>query len=222
MLTLIRKDLLLHKTAFYGYMPVLVIYLGYLAGQVSSLNVFITFTCIMAAILPMVLITREDKFGAEAFVCSLPVTRRGVVHAKYVMCWSTSLILTVIGLILYSVFAAEGRPAIWSISTASRVLLTLSLGLGVALPFSLRFGWMGLIVGLIGMQILGIVTLLLVTTFATNLRLSDTFNAVSRFIEGMHSQLGSPLFLAAVIAVVTIFNLTSCQIAVAWFARREL
>ena len=222
MLTLIRKDMLLHKTAFYGYVPVLVVYLAYLASQLSSRNVFITFACIMAAILPMVLITREDKFGAEAFVCSLPVTRRQVVHAKYVMSWSSALILTIIGLFLYSIFAPEGRVAIWSVSTAGRVLLTLSLGLGVVLPFSLRFGWVGLIAGLVGMQVIGILTLLLVRTFSTNLRIGDAFNAVSGFIERMHSQLGGPLFVAAVIVILTIFNLVSCKTAVALFERREL
>lgn len=221
MLTLIRKDLLLHKVAFYGYMPVLVIYLAYLAGEVSSLNVFITFSCIMAAILPMVLIAREDKFGAEAFVCSLPVTRRQVVHAKYVMCWSTALVLAVIGLILYSIFAADGRLATWSVSTASRVLLTLSLGLGVALPLSLRFGWIGLIVFLVGCQVLGIVAILLVRTFTTNLRLGDIFNPIWGMIERMHTQLGGPLFFAVVFVMFAIFNLASCRFAVALFERRD-
>ncbi len=221
MLNLIRKDLLLHKTAFYGYMPVLVVYLAYLAGQVSSLNVFITFSCIMAAILPLVLITREDKFGAEAFICSLPVTRRQVVHAKYVLCWSIALILAVIGLVLYSIFAIDGSSAMWSVSTASRVLLTLSLGLGVAIPLSLRFGWIGLIIGLVGTQVLGIVAILFVKTFATGLRLGDVFNSVWVSLEGLHSRLGHPLFLAAVFVILVAFNLASGAIAVRLFERRE-
>lgn len=221
MLTLIRKDLLLHKTAFYGYMPVLVVYLAYLASEVSRQNVFITFTGIMVAILPMILIAREDKFGAEAFICSLPVTRRQVVHAKYVMCWSVALVLTMIGLALYSIFGAEGHPTIWRVPSAGRVLLILSLGLGAGLPLALRFGWIGLVGGLVGIQILGVVAYLALETLATDLRLVDVFRGVSNGIDKLHSGLGGPLFLAVVMVVLVIFNLASCRIGVALFERRE-
>ncbi len=222
MLKLIRKDLLLHKPAFYGYVPVLLIYLAYLATQVSSQNVFITFACIMAAILPMVLITREDKFGAEVFICSLPITRRQAVRAKYVMCVSTALTLAIIGLTLYSIFAPRGGLAVWSIASASRVLLILTMGLCLSIPCSLRFGWVGLIAGLVTLQVFGIVTLHIVNTFATNLQLRDVFGAISDFIERAHSQLGSPLAFAAVVIIVTVVNLTACKIAESSFEQREL
>ena len=221
MLTLIRKDLLLHKTAFYGFTPVLVIYLIWMASHGESRNAYITFACIFATILPLIFIAREDKFGAEAFVCSLPVTRGQVARAKYLISWGVALIFALIGLVIYSLLAAEGALAIWSVSTAGRVLLSLTLGLGVMLPFLLWFGWTGLIVGLVGTQVLGVVTLLIVKTFTTDLRLSDAFTAVSDFIEGMHSQLGGLLFFAAVIVIFAIFNLVSCKIAVALFERRE-
>jgi hypothetical protein len=81
MRTLIRKDLILHKVAFFGFTLVLVIYMGWLASEVSSLNSFITFTCIYAAILPMVFIAREDKCRAGMFLCRLPVTREQLTRA---------------------------------------------------------------------------------------------------------------------------------------------
>jgi hypothetical protein len=221
MFALIRKDLLLHKTAFYGYTPVMVIYLAYLASQVSSRGAFIVFSCIMSTILPMVLITREEKFGAEVFVCSLPVTRRQVVHAKYIICWIIAFVLAMMGLVLYSIFAGERSLEIWSVSNASLVFFALSLGLGVALPFSLRFGWTGLIAGLVGMQLIGIILLLIVNNFSTNFRLRDVFVGMSDFIAGIHSQLGDPLFYVAVVIILTIFNLASCKIGTALFERRE-
>ena len=48
MLTLIRKDLLLHKSTFYGFTPAAVVYLGWFASQIDSPNVFATFACIFA------------------------------------------------------------------------------------------------------------------------------------------------------------------------------
>ncbi|MCP4786561.1 MAG: ABC-2 transporter permease [Fuerstiella sp.] len=221
MLNLIRKDLLLNKPAFYGYIPVLV-NLAYLATEVSSQNVFITFACIMSAILPMVLITREDKFGSGAFFCSLPVTRRQTVRAKYVVCLSTAFILSMIGFVLYSFFAPEDGVAIWCTSSASRVLLILTVGLGLAIPFSFRFGWVGLIACLVGMQMLGIVGLLISQTFATGLQPRDIFGAISGFLTNIHSQLGGPLAFVAVVCVVIVLNLVSCRIAEVSFERREL
>ncbi len=221
MLTLIRKDLLLHKVAFYGFTPAAVVYLGWFASQIDSPNVFTTFACIFASVLPLVLIAREDVFHAEAFICSLPVTRRQVVHAKYAVSWALALIFTVIGLVLYSIFAAEGLPAIWSVSTGNRILLTLSVGLGVALPFSLRFGWLGLTVLGVGTQLLGLVVYLTVKALATRLSLGNIFAAARDQIERLHSWLGEPLFLAAVICVLVAFNFASCRIAVALFERRE-
>jgi len=221
MLTLIRKDLLLHKTAFYGYVPVLVVYMGYLASQIDSRNTFITFTCIVAAVLPIVMIAREDKFGAEAFVCSLPATRRQVVHAKYVLSWAVALVLILIGLSLYSMLATEGRSGAWTLSTASRVLLTLSLGLGVALPVALRYGWIGLTAGLVVMPVLGLVTLIILKNYSIDLQIKETFIASSEFIDRVHSQLGGLTFLAGVLVILIIFNVASCRISVALFERRE-
>lgn len=221
MLTLMRKDLLLHKMTFYCATPALVAYVGWFASQRDLRGAFITFDCIIAGVLPMVLIAREDIFRVEAFICSLPVTRRQVVRAKYVISWAIALTFTVVGLILYSIFATERLHEIWSVSTASRVLVMLSVGLGVALPLALRFGWIGLTVFGVGIQILAMGLYIIAKTFVTRLRLPDVFKAVSESIEGLHSWLGDPLFLAAVIVILATFNFASYKIAEALFERRE-
>lgn len=222
MLTLIRKDLLLHKTVYYGFTPAAVVYLGWFASRIDSPTVFATFACIFACVLPLVLVAREDVYHAEAFVCSLPVTRRQVVHAKYAISWALALILTTIGLVLYWTFASAEQGEIWSVSVANRSLLTLAVGLGAALPFALRFGWLGLTLFGIGMQVLSIVAYFIVSTFATVLPLGDAFAAVADGLAETRSTLGDPLFLAAVAAVLAIFSLASCKIAVTLFERKEL
>jgi hypothetical protein len=222
MLTLIRKDILLHKTAFYGYLPVVVLYLAYLATQVESRNVFLTFSCIMGAILPMILIAREDKFGAESFICSLPVTRRLVVRAKYGMCWLTALAFVGMGVILYGILAPEQQPATFSCSTAGRVLLLLAVGLGVMLPFTLRFGRAGIMIALVGMQVLGILGLLVAQMFTSRVRLSAVFSTVSEWIESVCTDLGGPLFLATILVFAGISSMASCKVAEALFEGRDL
>lgn len=222
MLTLIRKDLLLHKPAYLGFTPAAVIYLGWFASRIDSPVVYATFAGIFACVLPLVLVAREDVYQAEAFVCSLPVTRGQVVHARYIISWSLALVFTVIGLVLYATFASAGSGAIWSVSVANRSLLTLAVGLGVALPFAIRFGWFGLTVFGIGMQLLGIAAYFIVSALASRLPLGDAFAAIAESLAAIQASLGGPLFLAAVASVLVIFNLVSCKIAVTLFARREL
>ena len=175
MLALIGKDLLLHRTTILIATPALVIYAGMFASFKNLHGAFIIFACIIALVLPMVLIARENVFRGEAFICSLPVTRRQVVQAKYVISWVISLVFVVFSLVLFSLFASERLREIWSLATAGRVLLTLSLGFGIALPFALRFGWIGLTVFGVGMQILVMLVYFVVKTFLTSLRLPDVF-----------------------------------------------
>jgi ABC-type transport system involved in multi-copper enzyme maturation permease subunit len=221
MLALIRKDLLLHKTAFYAFATVMLIFLVWYARQGDSQNAFVTFACIYAAIMPMVIIAREDKFKTEAFVCSLPVTRREIAQAKYLVSWGIAFTFAVVALVIYSIFGA-GRPTdVWSISTAGRILLTLTVSLSIMLPFLLRFGWMGLIVGLVGVQVLGIVTLLLFRTFNINFRFGDAFRSVSDFMASLNAQLGAPLFLLLAAMFLLFCNLASCRIGIALYEQRE-
>lgn len=222
MRALIGKDLVLHRTTLLVAAPALVLYAGMFASFKDLHAVFTVFACIIALVLPMVLIAREDLFCSEAFICSLPVTRRQVVQAKFVISWAISLVLVFVSLGIFSLFASEQLHEIWSITTAYRVLLILSLGLGIALPFALRFGWIGLTVFGVGMQLLLMLGYFIAKTFAPSLRLPDVFSGMSQFIEAMHAWLGESLFMVAALAGLAIFNLASCNIAVALFKRKEL
>jgi hypothetical protein len=221
MLALIHKDVLLHKVAYLGFVPILVIFLPWLAYVIDSPAVYASFACTYGSVLPIVLIAREDVFRANSFTCSLPVTRRRVVQARYLISWAIALALTLLGLGLYSIFSTVEPFEAWSVSTAQRVLVTLSLVLGVALPFALRFGWIGLTVLGVGLQLAGIVFLFILKTFSASRWILDGFNAIPNCIEGARSMLGDPVFLVATLAALAIFNLASCEVAVALYKRRE-
>lgn len=106
-------------------------------------------------------------------------------------------------------------------ATVGQALVTLSLGLGITLPVLLRFGWWGLIGSFFGMMVLGIVTLLIAQVRMPDLRLIDSFIAISDFVAKTRAHLGGPLFLTTIVAAVAVLNLASCRIAVTLFERRE-
>ncbi|HJN09249.1 MAG TPA: ABC-2 transporter permease [Pirellulaceae bacterium] len=221
MFKLIRKDLLMHKMDFPLYVPIFVGVLVLQAWRGFSPSFFVILACIYGTIFPAILTVLEDKSRAGAFNCSLSVTRVQIVRAKYVISWAIALAVTLVGLVFYSLIAAESLWEIWTMSTVGQALVILSLGLGMTLPVSLRYGFWGFVGGFLGMQILAIVALLVVRVLFPDLQLVNTFIALSDFIAGTRAQLGAPLFLMTILVASVVFNLVSCQIAVMLFKRKE-
>lgn len=221
MLNLIRKDLLLHKTEFPFWAPLFVGVLALQAWRGFSVSLYITLACVYGTIFPAVLVCLEDKCRAGAFNCSLPVTRRGIVRAKYTISWLLALAVTWVGLVLYSVIAARSLSAIWTVSTVGQALVTLSVGLAITLPVLLRFGWWGFVGGFFGWVTLWVVAFPVARILSPDLRLANSFIAISDFVASTRVQLGAPLFLMTILVAVAALNLLSYEIAVMLFKRRE-
>ncbi|MDP7014763.1 MAG: ABC-2 transporter permease [Pirellulaceae bacterium] len=221
MFNLIRKDLLMHKSGFQLWAPVFVGVLAWQAWRGFSPSFFLMLACVYGTIFPALLVTIEDKSRSGAFNCSLPVTRRQVVGAKYIISWALAVFFTSIGLMLYSVIAADSFLAIWSTSTAGQALVTLSLGLGLTLPLSLRFGFWGFTGAFVVTTSLGMGALLVLQVVSPDLHIMDSFIAISDFVARVRAQLRGPLFLTAIIVAGAVLNVVSCEIAVVLFKRRE-
>ena len=221
MLNLIRKDLLMHKTGFPVYVPFVVGVMALQAWRGFSPSVYITLVCIYAIIVPTALMAIEDRVRAGVFNCSLPVTRRQIVLAKYVIAWVLAVVAVLTGLAVYSVIAAQNLWAIWTLAAAIQVLAILSLGLGLTLPVLLRFGWMGMMIAYFGMLTLGAVTVEIVLAFVPGRQLLDSFIAISDFVVDTGNQLGELNFLMLIVVVGAILNLVSFIIGVKMFKQRE-
>lgn len=221
MLNLIRKDLLLHKTGFPLWATVFVVVLAFQAWRGFSPSFYLMLACAYGTIFPAVLVTLEDKSRSGPFNCSLPVTRRQIVRAKYVISWALAVLLTLIGLVLYAVIAAESLLTIWTMAMVGQALVTLSLGLGMTLPVLLRFGFWGFTGAFAAMMSLCMLSILVLQALLPDLHLMDSFIAISDFVARTRTQLGAPLFLVAIVVAGGALNVVSCEIAVMLFKRRE-
>jgi hypothetical protein len=221
MLNLIRKDLLMHKTGFPVYVPFVGGVMALQAWRGFSPSVYITLVCIYAIIVPTALMAIEDRVRAGVFNCSLPVTRRQIVLAKYVIAWVLAVVAVLTGLAIYSVIAAQNLWAIWTLAAAIQILAILSLGLGLTLPVLLRFGWMGMMIAYFGMLTLGAVTVVIVLAFVPGRQLLDSLIAISDFVVDTVNQLGELNFLMLIVVVGAILNLVSFIIGVKMFKQRE-
>jgi len=201
-------------------------YFAYMAYRIDSPRVFVIMTSIMLGLsMPFISLGREDKFKTAGLVCSLPVRRSTVVLGKYVASWTATVFGLGYALLFTAVFPLSKFSAseILSARTLLVSLFLISLIFSVILPFTLRFGLTGVIILLVGLQLLGVVAFAL-AQFAGRAR--NPMRIVVRAIEGglrvlLHHKL-TPGFLLALLAAFVALNAVSILVGRALYLRREL
>jgi ABC-type transport system involved in multi-copper enzyme maturation permease subunit len=226
MLKILRLEYLLNRRQIFIIMAMFTVYFAFMAYQIDSPRVFVVTTSIMIGLsMPFTILGREDKFKTAALVCSLPVRRATVVLGKYAATWAA------IGLGLgYAFFFAAVFPfskfGIGEILTARTLLVSIfliSLIFAVILPFTIRFGLTGIIILLVGCQLLGILALILAQVMggATNpLRL--VFRAIENGLRALLTHEVTPGFLLTLLAAIVAVNAASLFVSRVLYVRRDL
>jgi len=226
MLKILRLEYILNRRQIFIIMAIFTVYFAYMAYRIDSPRVFVVTTSIMIGLsMPFVILGREDKFKTAALVCSLPVRRATVVLGKYAATWAA------IGLGLgYTLFFTAVFPftkfGIGEILTARTLLVSLfliSLIFAVILPFTIRFGLTGIIILLVGCQLLGILALILAQVMGgvrNPLRL--VFRAIENGLRALLTREVTPGFLLTLLAAIVAVNAASLLISRVLYARREL
>jgi len=200
----------------------------YLATQVSSARVWLVFASIYASFLAVTLFIREDKFGATGWACTLPVTRRELVLARFIEAWLMVLValgaMTLLAVVVPGSVVSPADLLQPSTLLISATIVTLVLSL--MQPFTIRFGFLGVMIFLIGMQVLGVVLL----TALMALRRSGSVtgrpiaDAISTFGSGLafvREALSPTPFVLLVLAALLLTNWLGYSSAIFLFRRRE-
>jgi ABC-type transport system involved in multi-copper enzyme maturation permease subunit len=225
MLSLIRKDLIMNKMALLANLVIMVGALAFMASleEGAPPGLFAFFTGLMMAFIPAMIVTREDKYQAMALGCSLPVTREAIVRSRYVLAVCTAgfgiLLAFLVGSFLPSTRLGPEllfRPPVVLQAVSIMVLLV-----SLLLPFTLRFGAMGLILVLVGFQGLGIVALTAgkVAGSVADRRLIE---GIVGAVRDIHAWAGPEGFYALVPAFLFLILVLSYGLSVWVFKRREL
>jgi hypothetical protein len=226
---LIRKDLVLNRwmVALVAVGIVTVVAILYLGvgtsregGPPSSVVLFIASWA--GSLVPSLFAGRDDRFRTFSFDLGLPVTRGRVVLARYLL----ALLLVPVWIALV---AAARWACGWSrfpvefVHPESLVLgLAASVaGMGLVFPLVVRVGFMGLLYGLVGLQVLGLVTVVAVRQVpAASAALSQAGRIVPA-LAGLRARLGDPVFLAAAAGALLALNALSFAAARALYRRRD-
>ena len=223
MYNLIRKDLILNKKFLLVFGLLYVVYMGYLGSRVSSPREVVIFSTLLCALLPLIQYTREVKFKTSVLNCSLPVTRRQIVLSRYVLSWAVTLVMY--ALIITALAIIPGgkvsAAALLNFNTTLFALAFMTLYLGLLLPPLLRFGMVGMLVFLIGIQVLAIPILVLERHKVVNFGLRDLAPSIKSALFSLQAHLGQSGYLALIIVLLILLNTASFFWSVFLFKRKD-
>jgi ABC-2 family transporter protein len=220
MLELIRRDILLHKKFIVFLGVFYLIYLGYFGSRLDNPRILAIIGPFLMAIFPISIFSREDKFKSLAFCLSLPMTRAEFLRARYALSWIMMGVVYAAAALLMSVLPGAKTQAAEALDvrTLLLTLLVTSLLFGFLMPLSVRFGWMGLIIFLVALQVLGALVLFIRPLAKLILPM---FSAYPRAIETVHAAAGPAGALAAGVIVLFLLNYASYRVSTALFRAME-
>ncbi len=218
MRNLILKDLVLHKKFLAVISLLWIAYMGFFGSRIHSARTFFLFSMVMSSMIPFMIFTREEKSKALAVTCSLPVSRRQIVLARYVLCWLLTLAIEVLmtGAVLLFPGSKQESSDLLKPNMFIFALAMMTAILSILMPLLIRFGMAAIFVVLIGAQVLGIIVL------SFRLFLKNIFVAVKSVVAFLSAGAGDPGRLMLFLIVICLVNLASIKCSELLFRRKDV
>jgi hypothetical protein len=222
MIKLMIKDFHLHKKFVIGYGIAYIIYMAIFYSRANNPVAVSVFGAFLYAIIPLLIFTREDKFKTAAFNLSLPVTRKEFLQARYVLGWLVMLVLyAATSLMTLAIPGTKlGFSAVFQVKGILLVFFFMAIVFGLLMPLVVGFGWTGMIVFLVFIQVLGIVFLLLAKLFRPAVR--TAISGIGAFLGAVRSGLGPIGSAVALFVALVIFTYGSFRLCVYLYERKEI
>jgi hypothetical protein len=225
MLRVIRKDLILNRNVILINGVIFLALLTFFATMDSEMPVklYAGWSSLMLSFLPALMVTREDKFKAMTLGCSLPVSRKTVVQARFALSGGLAFLGILAAFLLGGFFPTStfqpGDLFAWGpvIIGLSGITIVLS----ILLPITLRFGMHGIFIFLVGSQVLGVVMLTLVNVMGSSVDKRAVDRIVGFFVRA-HATLGATTFNLCLLAFLLSLLSFSYLVSVRIFENREL
>ena len=226
---LLYREWILHRQVVMIMFGIFGAYQIYAVMNVNSARAWIVFATVYAAFLTAVLFIREDKFQATGWTCILPIKRIELVRARFISSWA--MVAAALGgsILLATVMPGTKFPVgeILDTSTLLIVAALTTLIFAWVLPFSIRFGMVGIMIFLVGAQIGGVLLLLIGSRM--NRASGDSrgpirtaLAAIGDTLVNAREALSPALFTVVVIIVLAAANWLAYRFAAFLFNRREL
>jgi len=198
----LRKDLLLNARHLWGILPWF-LWVAYAMSEPDAGRITAVGAAFVGSLMAATMGAREDKLRTTATLASLPVSRRTLVEARYVVAYA-------VGTATYVVVVAMAGALPWSVQRVAdlvetkTLLLTLTLAsaaIALLMPVVTRFGLFGVVVFLGVFQVLGIGLMVAFEFFGSRSGIG-VFSAIERGIVALHRALDQPAVILQTAVVV--------------------
>ena len=225
-LKLMRKDLLLSwglLIAIFGGIAANALIWAIEGGRAGFI---LAFGSAIAGFLPIMICGRDDRFRTNAFACALPVSRREIVLARYLLCpvlfpaWTLCLVILLWTFSGFRLPAELLRPDAYVTALAVQ-----ALAVAVFVPLMLRFGFKGFLYGLIGLQVLGMLVLVVGSRVGLAGGISAFEGAIGRIgpgVRDLRARVGDAAFFPAAFAAIAAMLGLSYLVSNLLYQRRDL
>jgi hypothetical protein len=221
---LIRKDLILSRNAFLWTGLPFLVYFAVMASEPRvPIREYLVLSALLCALMPVSVFGREDKFKAAPLTCSLPVTRRAMVQARYALAGGCGVIGTA-GALALAVLWPWGHFAPSDVLNLGTILFAVTAVVVIAsllMPWVFRFGLFGMIWFLVGLQVLGAVALVASTVMGLG-ALRPVFRSLGQLVADLHTRLGDPAIAVVVLLGLGALAAVSMRVSVFLSERRDL
>jgi hypothetical protein len=225
-LKLMRKDLLLNWGLLIAICGSIAANTLIWAIEGEQAGFVLAFGSTIAGFLPIMICGRDDRYRTNAFQCALPVSRRQIVLARYLLCpvlfpaWMLCLVLLLWAFSGFRLPAELLRPDAYVTALAVQ-----ALAVAVIAPLMLRFGYKGFLFGLIGLQVLGLLVLVVGSRvgLAGGIRaFESSIGGIGPGVRDLHARMGDAAFFPAAFAAVAAALGLSCLVSCVLYQRRDM
>lgn len=225
LLKLLRRDVLLHGRMLLISYAFFLAFEAYVAFRVSSARFWLTGAAIYAAFLSITVFAREDKFGSSAWTCTLPVRRTQIVRARFVIAWLLVTAALATGAAMAALLPGT-RVVLEEILRPTTLLCAataITLVVAPMLPFLIRFGLLGVMIFLVGAQLLGAGVLALAIALGRHGRhVSLGISTVAGAVRSAYGAFPPAVSVLLSIALLLAINWAGYRFSVFLFRRRDL
>ena len=222
---LVRKELILDRRVvglnLAMYMVMGPVFLSLMSE--APVKMVAVWAGLVGALIPLSLVSREDKFKTAALTCSLPVTRDAIVAARFVGGWLLALGggLAVLAACWAVTLVGLAHPVGGWGGAFLATFVTIGLFLAGLFPFTMRFGFAGLIAFLVATQVLGIVAFLVAVFFAGHGTLGTVVGGIAEAVKSLPGPFGPLGFPVLLVVAIVAANVASFFISRWIYRRRE-
>lgn len=201
----------------------------YSVMRFNSDRAWLVFAAIYASFLALIPIIIEDTSRATAWTCTLPVSRTDVVRARFLAAWALAGGALVATALLPLVVPGSTVEMALILQPGTLLMVATAVTLVIALmqPFTIRFGMLGVMIFLIGAQVLGAVLFAVVVGLNRSggggrdpIRLG--FSMIGAPVVAVQQAVPPAVFVLLVLAALGLLNWLGYRLSLFLFRRRDL